>query len=91
MDLSFLAHVYDYPKRETIGTLEYKNNLIVLPLPSSNNSVILDFLKSLVQTFPSMMEALCMSPLKKISSASRKILYLNFKIDQEKSISVDST
>ena len=83
-DISFLYHMFDFPKIKKFKQLQQlKETFFLFP---SNNQVLIEFLKSIVQIFPSMLELVTLLPLNNIKAMEEKILYVNFQIDQLGSI-----
>lgn len=83
-ELSFLAHMYDFPHIKKISDLnELDKIFFVFSLNSYDNSILMRFLSSVVQIFPSMLEYITLIPLKNISKTEDKILYVNFLIDHQ--------
>ena len=81
--LSFLAHTYEYHEIKKLKNLENLNEIFfLLPINISNN-ILIEFIKLLVQIFPSLLENITLTSLNKIKAIEDKILYINFKIDQE--------
>ena len=78
-DINFLYHMFDYPKIKEFKEIKELNESIFL-FPW-NNKILINFLKSLVNTFPSMIELVTLVPLKKVKAIEEKILYINFQID----------
>jgi hypothetical protein len=79
-DLPFLYHMFDFPKVKKFEQLKnIKESLFIFP---SSTQVLREFLKSLVQIYPSMLELVTLVPLNKIKATEEKILYVNFQIDQ---------
>jgi hypothetical protein len=79
-DIGFLYHMFDFPKIKKFKQLKHLKEAFFL-FPSDNQILIL-FLKSLVQVFPSMLELVTLVPLNNIKAMEEKILYVNFQIDQ---------
>ncbi len=79
-DINFLYHMFDYPKIKKFRQLKnLKDSFYIFP---RSNQILINFLKSLVHIFPSMLEFITLVPLNKINSLEEKILYVNFQIDQ---------
>ena len=80
-DINFLYHMFDFPKIKKFEQLNHlEKSFFLFP---SNNQILIEFLKSMVQIFPSMLELVTLVPLNKIKGMEEKILYVNFQIDQQ--------
>ena len=80
-DINFLYHMFDFPKIKKFEQLNHlEKSFFLFP---SNNQILIEFLKSLVQIFPSMLELVTLVSLNKIKGMEEKILYVNFQIDQQ--------
>ena len=72
--------MFDFPKIRKFKQLKHlKESFFLFP---SSNQLLIEFLKSIVQLFPSMLELVTLVPLKKIKAMEEKILYINFQIDK---------
>ncbi|MFX1337185.1 MAG: hypothetical protein ACFFDK_01105 [Promethearchaeota archaeon] len=85
-EFPFLAHMYDLPPIRKFSELGHLNKyFFIIALNIHGNSLLINFLNSLVQVFPAMLENIILSPLEKIKKVEEKILYINFRIDQQAS------
>ena len=85
-EFPFLAHMYDLPPIKKFEEVGHLNKFFyIIALPPHINTLLINFLSSVVQVFPSMLENITLIPLKKIKSLEDKILYINFRIDQQES------
>ena len=86
-EILFLAHMYDLPPIKKFSELKNLSKFfIIMSLPSHINKSIINFLYSIVRVFPSMLETIVLTSLEKIKALEDKILYINFRIDQQESI-----
>ena len=82
-EFPFLAHTYDFPKIKKFSSLDNLHELFfILSLNFQSNSLLIQFIFSLVEVFPSLLEHTILTPLNKIKAIEDKILYINFQIDQ---------
>jgi len=85
-EFPFLAHMYDLPPIKKLSELGNLNKyFFIISLNSHTNTLLINFLESMVQIFPSMLENVILTPLQKIKTVEEKILYINFRIDQQES------
>jgi len=83
-ELPFLAHMYDLPPIKKLNELGNLNKIFfIISLNPHINTLLINFLSSVVQVFPSMLENVILTPLEKIKTIEDKILYINFRIDQQ--------
>lgn len=83
-ELPFLAHMYDLPPIKKLNELGNLNKFFfIISLNPHINTLLINFLSSVVQVFPSMLENVILTPLEKIKTIEDKILYINFRIDQQ--------
>ena len=86
-EFPLLAHTYDFPKITSFSNLKNLMEIFfIFSINSHNNSLLINFLRSLVQITPSMLEYITLTPLNKIKAIDDKILYVNFQIDYQESI-----
>ena len=86
-EFAFLAHTYDFPQIKKFNNLGNLNKIFfIISLNPHINTLLINFLSSLVQVFPSMLENITLTPFEKIKAIEDKILYINFRIDQQESI-----
>ncbi len=79
-DVNFLYHYFDVPKIIRFKRLKNLNEqLFIIP---SSKTIIINFLRKIVHSHPSMLEYITIANLNKIKMMSDKILYINFQIDQ---------
>jgi hypothetical protein len=84
LDFPFLYHMYDLPPIKHIKELgNLKKYFFIISLNSHANTLLINLLNSIVQIFPSMLENIILTPLGKIGPVENKILYINFRIDQQ--------
>jgi len=87
LELTFLAHTYDFPKIKKFKHLEEQSEyFFIIASNPSNKAPLIEFLRILAQNFPLMIEKTVLIPLKKIKAPEDKILYINFQIDQQEKI-----
>jgi len=83
-ELPFLAHIYDLPPIKKLNELGNLNKIFfIISLNPHINTLLINFLSSVVQVVPSMLENVILTPLEKIKTIEDKILYINFRIDQQ--------
>jgi len=79
-DVNFLYHYFDVPKIIHFRRLKnLKEQFFIIP---SNKTIIINILREIVQSHPSMLEYIIIANLNKIKMMSDKILFINFQIDQ---------
>lgn len=89
LELPFLAHTYEYPKIEQFHKLKNLNNdFFVIPLNPFRKQRLVEFLRLIVENYPTMLEKITLIPLKKIKATQDKVLYINFQIDKRENKSI---
>ena len=85
-EVPFLAHMYDLPPLKKFSELDLLSKFfIIISLTSHINKPLINFLYSVIRAFPSMRENIILTSLDHIKSTEDKILYINFRIDQQES------
>ncbi len=85
-EIPFLAHMYDLPPIKKFSEFNTPSTFfIIISVPSHINKPLINFLYSVVRVFPSMLENIVLTSLNQIKSTEDKILYINFRIDQQES------
>ncbi len=83
-EFPFLAHIYDLPPIKKLNELGNLTKIFfIISLNPHINTLLIKFLSSMAQVFPSMLENVILTPLKTIKAIKDKILYINFRIDQQ--------
>ncbi len=81
-DIAFLCHCFDVPRIKPLKRLENLNeHFFIIP---SSKSTIINLLREIASSRPSILEFITIAILDKIKIMSDKILYINFQIDQVK-------
>ncbi|HEY0089473.1 MAG TPA: hypothetical protein VGB37_11560 [Candidatus Lokiarchaeia archaeon] len=86
LELNYFYNTFNFPKIAKFKKLEnLSQTFYIIPINSSNNSPLIKFLRSVAESFPSMLERFNLIPLGKIIAPEDKILYINFQIDKKNS------
>jgi len=84
LELTYFYHTFNFPNIIKFKSLENLSQIFyIIPINASNNSILINFLRKIVEIFPSMLERVNLIPLEKINAPEDKILYVNFQIDKE--------
>ncbi|MFX1383005.1 MAG: hypothetical protein ACFFBP_11235 [Promethearchaeota archaeon] len=79
-NFGFLYHYFDVPNIKKFKQVKnLKEQFFIIP---SNKTTMINLLRNIVQSYPSMLEFITIATLDKIKTISDKILYINFQIDQ---------
>ena len=84
LELNYFYNTFNFPNIAKFKSIEnLSQTFFIIPINASNNSSLINFLRSVAESFPSMLERVNLIPLRKIKAPEDKILYVNFQIDKK--------